>query len=222
MRSKSVVYALLGLLACLAVHSAQAQSPFAGTWKMNQELSQLAGDSMKFIPAQGNAIEMTSEGITYSFRTDGKTYGTPSGNVATWRQITPASWTTEYRTIEGKLLYSDNWKLSPDGKTLSVITTGAKANGDLYTDTVTYQRTVGSSGLLGTWKSTDVKLSSPNNFSIEVSGLDAWILKIPAMKATCRATLDGKDASVDGRTCPRDCVFRSLAVAPTAFRSCRN
>ena len=73
--------------------------------------------------------------MTYSFRTDGKNYAMPSGNVAIWRQTGPNSWTTEYRKIDGKLLSSDTWKLSADGKTLSVTTSGAKANGDLYTDT---------------------------------------------------------------------------------------
>ncbi len=202
MRSKSFLYFVLGLFACLAVHSAHAQSLFAGTWKMNQNLSQLAGDTMKFIPAQGDAIEETAGGITYSFRTDGKTYATPSGYVAIWRQTTPASWTTEYRTIENRLLYSDSWKLSPDGKTLSVITSGVNPSGDLYTDTATYTRTAGTSGLMGTWKSTAVQLSSPHSFSIEEAGLDALIFKIPALKATCRASLDGKDAPVEGPDIP--------------------
>jgi hypothetical protein len=202
MRSKSFLSLLFGMFACLALPAAQAQSPFAGTWKMNQDLSQLAGDTMQFIPAQGDALEMTAGGITYSFRTDGKTYGTPSGNIAIWRQTTPTSWTTEYRTIENKLLYSDDWKLSPDGKTLSLIISGAHPNGDLYTNNVTYKRTSGASGLLGTWKSTEVKLSSPNSFSIEASGLDAMMFRIPALKATCRATLDGKDAAVDGPDVP--------------------
>ncbi len=218
MRSKSFLYAVLGLFACLAVHSARAQSPFAGTWKMNQELSQLAGDTMKFIPAQGGGFELTAGGETYSFRTDGKTYGTPSGNVAIWRQSSPASWTTEYRSIENKLLYSDDWKLSPDGKTLSLITTGVKANGDLYTDTVTYQRDAGASGLLGSWKSTDVKLSSPNEMIIEVAGLDAMIFKIPAIKAMCRATLDGKDASLDGPDIPAGLRISLTRSGPYSFQ----
>ena len=73
----------------------------------------------------------------------------PSGNVAIWRQTSADSWTTEYRKTDGKLLSSDNWKLSADGKKLTVTTSGVKANGDLYTDTAEYVRTAGTSGLIG-------------------------------------------------------------------------
>ena len=93
---------------------------------------------------------------------DGKPYALPSGHVAIWRETSAGSWTTEYRNIDGKLLSSDNWKLSSDGKNLTVTTSGVKANGDLYTDTEDYVRTAGTDGLMGSWKSTSVKLSSPN------------------------------------------------------------
>ncbi len=60
--------------------------------------SQLAGDTLKFSPAEGKAIELTAGGISYSFRLDGQNYAMPSGNIAIWRQTSPDSWTTEYRT----------------------------------------------------------------------------------------------------------------------------
>ena len=62
------------------------KTPFAGTWKLNQEKSQLAGDTMKFGPAEGQAMELTAGGTSYSFRVDGKNYAMPSGNLAIWRQ----------------------------------------------------------------------------------------------------------------------------------------
>ena len=43
-------------LTVAAASTAVAQSPFAGTWKLNQEKSQLAGDTLKFGPAEGQAI----------------------------------------------------------------------------------------------------------------------------------------------------------------------
>ena len=73
-----------------------------------------------------------------------------------------------------------------------------KANGDLYTDTAEYVRTAGTNGLIGSWKSTAVKLSSPNELIIQESGLDGLILKIPAMKATAVTNFDGKEVAVDG------------------------
>jgi hypothetical protein len=203
MRPRHFLSATLWIfLGVAAAGTAVAQTPFAGTWKLNQEKSQLAGDTMKFGPAKESAIELVAGGVTYSFRTDGNNYAMPSGDVAIWRQTAPDSWTTEYRTRAGKLLSSDRWKLSADGKGLAVISSGVKANGDLYTDTVDYVRTDGTDGLLGGWKSTTVKLSSPSEIVIQESGLDALLFKIPAMRASFRGTLDGKEVPVAGPDVP--------------------
>jgi hypothetical protein len=204
--------------AAAATATAAAQNPFAGTWKLNQEKSQLAGDIMKFRPAVGEAIELAAGGTTYSFRVDGKNYATPSGNIAIWRQTSPTTWTTEYRKPDGKLFSSDNWKLSADDKTLSVTTSGVKADGDLYTDTAEYQRTDGAAGLLGAWKSTQVKLSSPDEFTIQVSGLDGLVLKVPAMKLTCEAHFDGKEVPAEAPDIPPGTRLSFDRTGPYSFR----
>lgn len=201
-----------------AATTAVAQSPFAGTWKLNQEKSQLAGDTMKFGPAEGQAIELTAGGVTYSFRLDGKNYALPSGNVAIWRQTSADSWTTEYRKADGKLLSSEDWKLSSDGKNLSVTTSGVKANGDLYTDKAEYARTAGSSGLLGSWKSTEVKLSSPNELIMQESGLDQMILKIPALNASGEVNFDGKEVAFQGPDIPPGFRVGLTRTGPYSFR----
>ncbi len=219
MRPARLLSATMWLFLCMATAAtAAAQNPFAGSWKLNQEKSQLAGDTMKFGPAQGDAIELTAGGVTYSFRVDGKNYAMPSGNVAIWRQTSPSSWTTEYRKTDGKLLMSDSWKLSTDDKTLSVTTSGVKANGDLYTDTAEYVRTAGTSGLMGAWKSTQVKRSSPDEFTIQESGLDGLILKVPAMKITCEARFDGKDVAVQGPDLPTGLRVAFSRTGPFSFR----
>jgi hypothetical protein len=219
MRSGRLLFATLWLfLSLAAVGTAAAQDPFAGTWKLNQEKSQLAGDIMKFRPAAAEAIELTAGGTTYSFRVDGKPYALPSGDVAIWRQDSPDSWTTEYRKIDDKLLSSDNWKLSSDGKNLTVTTSGVKANGDLYTNTAEYVRTAGASGLMGTWKSTAVKLSSPNELTIQAVGLDGLVLKIPALKATAQTNFDGKEVPVEGPDVPTGLRLSLTRTGPYKFR----
>jgi hypothetical protein len=213
-----LIAALWLFTAMAAATTAMAQNPFTGTWKLNQEKSQMAGDTMKFGPAQGEAMELTSGGMTYSFRADGNPYALPSGNVAIWRQSSPDSWTTEYRKTDGKLLSKDNWDLSSDGKNLSITTSGVKANGDLYTDKEEYVRTDGTSGLMGSWKSTEVKLSSPDELTIQESGLDGLILKIAAMKATCVANFDGKEVAVDGPDIPTGLRLALTRTGPNKFR----
>ncbi len=198
--------------------TAAAQAPFAGTWKLNQEKSQLAGDTMTFGPAQGDAIELKAGGLTYSFRVDGKNYATPSGNMAIWRQTSPTGWTTEYRKTDGKLLSSDSWKLSSDGQKLSLTTSGVKADGDLYTDTSEYARTAGTNGLTGSWKSTEVKLSSPDEFSIEELGLEKLVLKVPAMKVSCELTPDGQEVAVEGPDIPSGLRISLTRTGPYTFK----
>jgi hypothetical protein len=173
---------------------------------------------MTFGPAQGDAIELKAGGLTYSFRTDGKNYAMPSGNIAIWRQTSPTSWTTEYRKPDGKLTSSDSWKLSTDGQKLSVTTSGVKADGDLYTDTVEYARTAGSNGLMGAWKSTDVKLSSPDDFTIAVVGLDKLALKVPAMKVSCEVSTDGKEVAVEGPDVPSGLRLALTRTGPYTFK----
>jgi hypothetical protein len=197
---------------------AMAQNPFTGTWKLDQEKSQMTGRILKFRPAQQHAIEISGGGETYSFRTDGANYAMPSGEMAIWRQTGPNSWTTEYRKDDNKLLSSDTWKLSPDGATLQVTTSGVKADGNLYTDTTVYQRTAGASGLLGEWKSSQVKLSTPDEFSIETLGLDGLVLKVPAMQETVQARFDGKEAEVVGPDLPVGLRLSFERTGPYTFR----
>jgi hypothetical protein len=218
MRVRRLCAAIWLFTSIALANTAAAQNPFAGVWKLNQDKSQLAGDTMKFGPAAGEAIELTASGLTYSFRADGKSYALPSGNAAIWRQNGPDSWTTEYRKLDNKLLSIDTWKLSADGTNLTVTTSGTKANGDLYTDTEEYTRTAGTSGLLGSWKSTAVKLSSPNELTIQESGLDRLIFKIAAIKARCELNFDGKETAVDGPDLPSGLRLSLTRTGPYSFR----
>jgi hypothetical protein len=228
MRPGRFLSATIWLLVILATAgTAAAQAPFAGAWKLNQDKSQLAGDTLKFGPAHGDAIELKAGGVTYSFRADGKNYAMPTGNMAIWRETSPTSWTTEYRKPDGSLLSRDSWQLSTDGQKLSVTTSGVKADGDLYTNTAEYVRTAGpevrpalsgESRLMGAWKSTDVKLSSPDEFSIEELGLDKLVLKVPAMKVSCEITSDGKEVAVEGPDIPSGLRIALTRTGPYTFK----
>ena len=82
MRPGQLLSAAIWLLTIIATAgTATAQTPYVGTWKLNQDKSQLAGDTVKFGPAQGDAIEVKAGGLTYSFRVDGKNYAMPSGKI---------------------------------------------------------------------------------------------------------------------------------------------
>ena len=51
------------VFSCLVTTAtAAAQNPFAGTWQLNQEKSQLAGDTLKFGPAEGKPFSSLPAG----------------------------------------------------------------------------------------------------------------------------------------------------------------
>jgi hypothetical protein len=208
-------------LACLLVGGASAavaQNPFVGKWTLNQAESNLTGKTLKFGPAAAQSIELAADGTKYSFRPDGNNYRMASGELAVWTQVDPTTWKTDYKMADGKDLSSDLWQLSPDGQILTVTSTGIKPDKSSYTNTAIYARTAGTSGLLGAWKSTEVKLSAPDDYSIEAYGLGGLVIKIPSLQWACLATFDGKDAVPTGPTVPPGFTLVLIRTGPSSFR----
>ena len=209
-------------LSLAAAGTAVAQNTFVGTWKLNQEKSQLAGDTMKFGPAAGDAIELGRRGNHLLL---------PRGRQplrAAQRQRSHLE-TDQPRCLDHGVSQdrrqADEQRQLEDflrRKNLTVTTSGVKANGDLYTDTAEYVRTAGTSGLIGAWKSTSVKLSSPNELTIQESGLDGLILKIAALKATASPISMARKWPSRGPTFPPGCGWLSPEPGRTSFASWRN
>jgi hypothetical protein len=227
MKSRTILARIAVLMtwiaACIAVFFgtatlAVAQSPFVGTWKLNLEKSQLAGDTMKFGPADGQSIELSAGGTKYSFRVDGNIYRMASGDLAQWKQVDPVTWTTDYMKPDGKPLSTDTWKLSADNKILTVVSTGVKPNGDHFADTAVYTRTGGTDGLLGAWQSTEVKIGSPNELKIAADGFTGITITITELKASVSGGFDGKDAVPVGPTVPPGLTIAISRIGPSSFR----
>ena len=216
MRSRRLLIWLLMLFGMAGF--AAAQNPFVGVWKLNQEKSNLAGGTLTFGPADGAAIDLTSGGTRYSFRVDGKAYRMAAGDLAIWKQVDPATWTTEYRKPDGKALETGTWKLTDDDKTLTVVNTGVQPDGENFTDSTLYTRTAGTSGLIGSWTSTKVKLSSPGELTIAAYGLGGLSIKIASLKASLLANFDGKDVAPAGPDIPPGLTIALLRIGPASFR----
>ena len=92
-----------------------------------------------------------------------------------------------------------------------------KADGDLYTNSAEYARTDGTSGLMGSWKSTAVKLSSPNELTIKEISLDKLLLKIAALKASCELNFNGRETAVDGPDIPTGLRLSLKRTGPYSF-----
>lgn len=110
-------------------------------------------------------------------------YPMPYGTTAAWKQLDGSSWETTYKKGE-RVLSVDTSKLSADGKTMNIESKGTKPNGEKFDVTSVYVRIAGQSGLLGTWKSKEVKLSSPAVLEMKLSGADGMAVNFPDFQAT--------------------------------------
>ena len=180
-----------------------ADSPFAGSWKLNPAKSAFTGTTIAFEQAAGGGMKMTADGQSYTFKVDGKSYPAFMGHAATWTQVDPSTWQAAYTKPDtGLALYTQVLVLGPDGKTLTATYKGSKPSGEAFEDSTVFQRVAGTSGLPGTWKSSKVQINSPDMLQITAGKDDGLVFTIPAYNMTADVKFDGKDYVVSGPTVP--------------------
>ncbi|HEY3885624.1 MAG TPA: hypothetical protein VGL62_10480, partial [Vicinamibacterales bacterium] len=213
MKRKALLFSLASL--CLG-GAAIADSPFDGTWQLNPAKSHLAGDTMTLDDAGGGSIKYTDSDQSYTFKPDGSSFTTPTGADRTFQKSADGSYISTVK-LHGTLIRTNTWTPSSDGKTMTIESKGTKPNGDSFDDTTTYARIAAGSGILGGWKSTQVKLSSPNSMTIQSSGDDVT-LTISAVKATSQAKWDGKDYPATGPTVSDGITLAATKTGPKSFK----
>lgn len=208
----------LGCLSAMmgAASLAVAQSPFIGTWKMNQAKSHLTGTTMKFSPASNGMIRETQAEGSYTFKTDGQSYPALFGATENWKEMGGHTWQTTVH-LKGVLLATDISKLSSDGKTLTVTSEGTRPDGTTFHNTDVYTRLAGGEGLIGTWKSKEVKMSSPGTLEFAANGQNGLTWILPSIKAKLDAKFDGKDYAPTGPTVPDGLTLALTKTGPRSF-----
>jgi hypothetical protein len=139
----------------LASGAAGAEAPYVGKWKFNPTKSQLTGDTVTVESVPGGMMEFRSQGYIYRFKIDGKEYPTPIGGTVIYTAAGPDSWDVSNR-IKGKEINTIHITVKGDTQTIAV--RQAKPDGGTLETSATYKRLSGGPGLLGTWKSTEVKV----------------------------------------------------------------
>ncbi|HVC91350.1 MAG TPA: hypothetical protein VND66_12090 [Acidobacteriaceae bacterium] len=195
---------------------ASAQSPFVGKWKLDQAKSHLTGDTLKYSPASDGMIRETTAVESYTFKTDGHPYTTFFHDVAVWKHAGPSTWVVTYHR-KGILVDTDSMKVSPDGKTLTITSTGTSPDGKPFHDVETYTRIAGTSGLMGTWKSEKLTSSTSREVEFAANGPDGitWIL--PDIKAKLDMKFDGKDYAPVGPTVPPGLTIAANRTGNNSF-----
>ena len=176
-----------------------ADAPYAGKWKLDIAKSDLGSTTSTYAQLPSGEMQATSDGQSYKFRLDGKDYPDPFGDTAAWTSIDASTWKTVWK-LNGKVIATDNLKVSADGKTLTIETTGTKPNGEKMDDKSILQRVAGTQGLAGTWKMQKYTPSGPEIFELTPSAGNGLKFQMIDMQMTCDAKVDGKDYPCIGPT----------------------
>jgi hypothetical protein len=204
---RAAVRSVVASLACLGSGATvlwAADPPYAGTWKLNPAKSDFGETTVTYENMAGGQMKFTTDGLSYTFKADGKDYPTPWGNSAAWKAIDANTWEVTNKT-NGKVTGTGTLKLSVDGKSFTVDSRNIKATGETSNDSAVFQRVSGGAGLAGTWKNKNVKIGSPGTVRMSPSGSDGLTLTFVEEKGTWKK--DGKPmykdtftASADGKT----------------------
>jgi hypothetical protein len=206
------------IIACLlftGVLSA-ADAPYIGKWKMNPDKSDLKGTTITYSQAPDGMMEVNADGMTYKFKADGKSYPAFFGVNVVWKQLDANTWQVT-STMKNNQQFIDTMKIAADGKTMNVESKGTKPNGEKVDDKSVYQRVSGGPGLMGKWKTTEVKSSSPGTMELAASGTDGLTFRYIDQKITCDAKFDGKDYPCTGPTLPEGITLSAKKAGNTGL-----
>lgn len=199
-----------------AVGFAAAESPFVGTWKLNQAKSHMTGSTMKFSSAGSGMIRETVAEGSYTIKTNGEESPGLFGDMESWKTLSGHSWQSTVRE-HGGYTYTDMFVVSDDGSKLTVTSEGKNPNGSSFHDEVVYTRIAGGKGLMGTWKSTSVKASNPGTLEFVANGENGLIWKLPQMKASVNVEFNGKDIAPEGPTIPSGLTLSFTKISNRSF-----
>ena len=191
-------------LMCLLAGSAMlaaADAPYVGKWKMDAAKSDFGETSITFAQAQNGSMQMTFDGQTYTFKTDGKDYDGMFGSKMSWKVVDPSTWESTSK-MGTKVLSTDTYKVSADGKSLNLVSKGTSPAGKPFETNLTYSRVTGTTGLAGKWKAKNMQTNSPSVIELAASGADGLSFKMPDQKLVCDAKLDGKSYPCTGPDLP--------------------
>ncbi len=154
MKSRTMLLSLVALfvvsMACFA-----ADSPFMGTWKLNESKSKLAPGPAKnntvVYAAAGDSIKVTVDGVDatgnpahneWTGKFDGKDYPVTGDPASDMRSYTQVNAHTLSMTIKkgGKVTMTGHIVVSADGKSRTVTTSGTDDKGMKVSSTAVYDK----------------------------------------------------------------------------------
>jgi hypothetical protein len=123
-----------------------------GQWDLDAEKSSILGPTFVISMIQAGMYHLDAGTLIYSFACDGKKYPTTPNRFISCTQKDP-SVIDSISTVDGSVVETDHWKLSTDGKSLSITTTPATPPVNAMRSTEKVFARIGESiGFAGAWK----------------------------------------------------------------------
>jgi hypothetical protein len=191
------ILALLAGLALMRVTALSADESFVGKWKLNADKSQFAGLQYKIEAAGGNKYRFVFGDNVETVPLDGKDHLTKYGNTWAIAKTGPNKWKWT-RKRDGKVITTATWTVSEDEQTFIDSSDSMRPDGSTSHEESRMKRTAGTSGLVGTWESVEVKITSPTTLEIEKWQGEGYSFLSPAYKERVDFKLDGKDYTPKG------------------------
>jgi len=183
---------LVALTCLVAVTLWAADDPFLGKWKLNIDKSQITGEQMKIQDLGNNKYTISWGATPTTIIADGTDQPDRYGGTVSIAPEGANAWKMVVKK-DGKVVDSMTHTLSADGKTQTIKGTAYKPDG-ATSDFETNMKRVGSgSGWGGTWESTDVKFTSPDEWEISAYEGGGLTFTTPAYKEVLSMKFDGKD-----------------------------
>jgi hypothetical protein len=198
-RRLSVLFTLLSVLSASAL---AADDSFVGKWKFNPDKSQMNGLDYKIEDAGGGQYRFSFGDDVETLTLDGKGHVTKYGDTWAIKTTGPNSWESTNER-DGKITSKSKWTVSEDGQTFTSTDENMRPDGSTGRTEAIFKRTGGTSGLVGTWQTTSVKVLSPTSMTIAKSKGDGYTRTNPTFKETLEFKLDGKEYTPKGPRVPK-------------------
>jgi hypothetical protein len=197
----SNVFRSAALAVLVAGSIAAADDPFVGKWKYNQDKSKVTGQRVKIEELAPNKYKFDSGSFPEVVVANGTDQPMEFGGTASLTKTGEDSWKMVSKK-DGRVLSQSTWTLSPDGKSLTVHTTGTRLDGSTFENEGVVGRVTGNGGLAGTWETkAEKEMSTPADWEIQPyeGGIS---LLYPSNKGRLDLKFDGKDYSEVGPNAP--------------------
>ncbi len=161
------------------------------------EKSKFAGEQSKIEDLGGNKYKWTSGDVSDTITADGTDQPVHFGRTISIAPDGPNDWKMVIKK-DGKVLSSMTHTLSDGGKTQTIKGTETKPDGTTSDFNVMLKKVSGGSSWAGTWESTDVKFTSPDEWEIAPYEGDGLTFNTPAYQDSISMKFDGKDYEEKG------------------------